>query len=352
MIARHLIVVTLAGCSLHPLVSDIPPDTTGVPTDSGTTSILPPGTVVPSVSTNAALIDQIQINEGLTYATLMTNGGIVTRTTGKSADATVKYWNFGPATLETSSGVSGSTTIAVLAPLYVFGTQDGSGNFTPSTEHPPLIDTICGDLRYSAFRRVIDVPFTSTYAGQLITTTDALTDAINLGIVGTPVADGTWVNMPVVLPGLLLEVSSTVAPVPTQQVYGEGYLVDVFQLGTSLGRQPLKSGQVPIGQASSLLSGVASGSGVLSTTPDPSLVFQYAIPTTAPTSAPNYTPVTTTLTVQLATGVAPSAILGDSDLFTRSSAGAITGYYVDNVASYTVTTTTSNMQLQYTDGLP
>jgi hypothetical protein len=343
MITKCLIVVTsLAACTLHPLVSDVPPD--GPPGDGAATSLLPPGTIVPGISTNTALVDQIRINEGLTYATLMTNGGIVTRTAGKSAGATVEYWNFGSATLETNG-------IAVLAPLYVFGTENGSA-FTPSTTHPPLIDTICGDTRYSPFRRVIDVPFTDTYAGQLITSLDALDDAVNLGIVGTPTPDGTWINMPVVLPGLLLEVGSDVPPLPTQQVYGEGYLVDVFELGTSLGRQPLKSGQVPVGQASSLMTGVASGSGVLSTTPDPSLVFQYAIPTTAPTTTPNYSPVATTVTVQLADGVAPSAITSDGDLFVRNSSGAVTGYYVANVAGYTVTTTTSNMQLQFTEGSP
>ena len=72
------------------------------------------------------LVDQIQINEGLTYATLMTNGGIVTRSTGKSADATIEV-------LELRSSAARDHGIAVLAPLYVFGTQDGSGAFTPST---------------------------------------------------------------------------------------------------------------------------------------------------------------------------------------------------------------------------
>lgn len=104
---------------------------------------------------------------------------------------------------------------------------------------------------------------------------------------------------------------------------------------------------------SSLLSGVANGSGVISTTPDPALVFQFAIPTTAPAAqTPNYSPVATTVTVQLANGVAPSAITADNQLFTRSSSGAMTGYYEANVASFTVTTTTSNMQIQFTDGEP
>ncbi len=246
-------------------------------------------------------------------------------------------------------------TIAVLAPLYVFGTLDTSGVFTPLPTHPPLIDTICGDVRYSPIRRVTDVPVTDKYAGELITTTAALSDAIDLGLVGDPVPDGTWVNMPVVLPGTTLEVGDPAMypALPTQQVYGLGYLVDVFELGTSLGRQPLKNGMVPVGQASGLQSGVATGSPpLLSTATDPELVFQYAIPTTPPATTPSYSPLATDVTVRLADGIAPSAITSDSDLFKRSSGGAITGYYVDNVASYTVDTTTNNLQLQFADGSP
>jgi hypothetical protein len=339
-----IVVIALAACKINPIGSNTPPD--GPPLDGAL--ILPAGSTVPSISTNAELIDQLRINEGLSYSTLMSNGGIVTLSTGKAGGDTVSYWNFGPATLETNN-------IAVLAIMYVFGTMDGSGTFTPLTTHPPLLDSIPGDTRYSAFRRVVNVPVSSMYTGQLFTSSDALTDAINLGLVETPVADGTWVNLPVVLPGLMLEVSTTSAtpPMPTQQMYADGYLVDAFELGTSLGRQPLnKSTMVPVGQASSLLTGVASGSGVLPTTPDPEPVFQFAIPTTPPTTTPNYSPVTTTVTVQLATGIAPSTITSDSQLFTRNSGGAITGYFVANVASFAVTTTTSNMQIQFTDGEP
>ncbi len=275
----------------------------------------------------------------------MTNGGIVTRSTGKSAGSAVKYWNFGSAALETNG-------IAVLAPLYVFGTVDGSGIFTPLSDHPPLIDSVPGDIRYSAFRRVIDVPVTASYAGERIPTTAALSDAVNLGLVEAPVPDGTWVNMPVVLPGLMLEVSSTSPPIPTQQVYAYGYQVDVFELGASLGAQPLKSGQALVGQSSSLLSGVASGSGVISTTPDSEPVFQFGIPSTPPTSSPNYTPITTSIAVQLASGVAPSSVTADDQLFTRSASGSITGYLVADVASFSVTTTTNNLQIQFMDGAP
>lgn len=357
MRTKYLITMILAGCNLKPLVSDIPPDAIDAPpappppdATADASNLLPAGTVVPSIATNAELINQIRINDGLNDATLAASGGVVTRGTGKSGGVTVRYWNFGPATIETG--------IAVLGPMYVFGTVDaGTGAFTPLPDHPPLIDTICGDVRYSAIRRVINVPVTSAYAGQLITTMAALNDAINLGLVSDPVSDGTWVNMPVVLPGTTLEIGdpASYSPMPAQQVFSHGYLVDVFMLGTSLGRQTFKAGQVPIGQDSQLLSGVASGTPpILTTTPDPAPVFQYTIPTTPPVAgAPNYSPLCTDVSVRLASGIAPSAITADSpDLFKRSASGAVTGYNATNVASYTVLTTTNNIQIQYAEGSP
>ncbi len=341
-----------AGCHLSPLVSDTPLDGPPVPDAPGSVNILPAGTVVPSVATNPELIDQIKINEGLNFTTVMSNGGVIARSTGKAAGASVKFWNFGPTALEANG-------IPVLANMYVFGTLDASNVFTPLATHPPLLDTICGDVRYSAIRRVINVPVTAKYAGEVMPTLAALSDAIALGLVDTPVPAGTWVNLPVVLPGFKLEVGDPTLspPIATTEVYAHGYLVDVFELGTSVfGRQPLKANSffpVPVGQASSLLSGVATGSPpVQSTTPDPQPVFQFGIPTAAPTSSPNYSPIATTVTVQLASGVAPSAIQGDGDMFVRNAGGSITGYYTTNVASFTVTTTTSNMQLQFMDGAP
>jgi hypothetical protein len=345
---RYSIIICLAACNIGPRVSDQPVDAPIAPdAPPEVSSILPPGTAVPSISANDELVSQIRINDGLNDTTLTMNGGVVVRSTGKSAGATVRYWNFGATPVEGN--------FAVAAPLYVFGTLDDAGVFTPLPDHPPLIDTICGDVRYSPIRRVINVPVTTKYAGELITTMAALSDAIDLGLVGEPIADGTWVNMPVVLPGTSLEVGdpSLTPPVPAKQVYGRGYLVEVFELGTSLGRQPLRNGSIPIGQSSSLQSGVATGTPpVLSTAVDPQPVFQYPIPTAPPGMTFSYSPVTTDVVVRLATDVAPTAIVADADLFRRSSSGAITGYYVTTVAMYTVTTTVNNLQLQFAEGSP
>ena len=105
---------------------------------------------------------------------------------------TVRFWKFGPSPVQDNFAVASS--------LYILGRLDGT-TFTPLADHPPLIDTICGDVRYSAIRRVQSVPVSATYKGELITSVEALDEAIERGLVGDPVPDGTWVNVPVVVPG-------------------------------------------------------------------------------------------------------------------------------------------------------
>jgi hypothetical protein len=327
----------LAGCKLGPQV----PDTPGLGTN-----ILPPGATVTSIADNQDLIAQIQLNDGLSDSALAMTNGVVTRSPGKSNGAAVMYWNFGAAPIESG--------IAVAAPLYILADDNGDGTFTPLPDQLALIDTICGDVRYSPIRRVQYVPVTDKYNGELLTTMDALGDAMTLGLVGEPVSAGTWVNMPVVLPGTMLEVSATAPPAPTTQVYAHGYLVDVFKIGWSVGQQPVRNGFVPIGQAASLQSGVPMGTPpTLSTAFDPQPVFQFAIPTAPPAAGmPNYTPLTTEVDVRLATNIAPTMITNDTQLFKRSASGSISAYYTDNVASFTITTTVTNRPIQFADGAP
>lgn len=343
MTKSSIIILCLAGCDIGPRVTDpTAPDAF----QAGFTHLLPAGTEVPSMATNPELLVQVRINDGLVDSVLMTNNGVVVRGTGKSAGATVRFWNFGPAPVDGGFAVS--------APLYVFGRDDG-GVFTPLADHPRLIDTIPGDVRYSPMRRVINVPVTDKYKGELITTVAALGEALELGLVGDPVPDGTWVNLPVVLPGTTLEVGDPLVtpPVATTQVFGVGYRVEVFELGTSLGRQPFRSNFLPIGQAAGLQTGVPTGvPPTLPTTIDPQPVFQFAIPTAPPGTVFSYSPLATDVTVRLANGVAPAAIVSDADLFKRSATGAITAFYTDTVSTFTIQTTVNNLQLQFVEGSP
>lgn len=350
-----IVIMFLAGCNLGPRVDDAvdaapapdaPPDAPpGIDAPAPFLHVLPAGTAVPAISTNSELVSQIKINDGLVDAALVTSMGVVTRGTGKSAGLTVRFWNFGPSPVESG--------IAVAAPMYVFGTFNGTA-FTPLATHLPLIDTIPGDIRYSPIRRVINVPVTALYAGELITSRDALNEATERGLVGDPVAEGTWINLPVVPTGTTLEVApAPAAPLPARQVYSRGYLVDVFELGTSLGRQPLRAGFVPIGQASFLQTGVATGTPpTLPVALDAQPVFQFAIPTVVNPTMFSYSPLATDVTVRLATGITPSLITTDFDLFRRGATGAVTAFVPGNVATFTVGLITTNLQLQYTEGSP
>jgi hypothetical protein len=235
----------------------------------------------------------------------------------------------------------------------VLAADDGTGRLVPIPDHPPLLDTICGDVRYSPIRRIVHVPITAYYAGERLTTMAALSDAIALGLVGEPVPAGTWVNMPVVTPDTRLEVGGALPPASPTQVFARGYRVDVFAFGGARGVQPLRNNTIPVAQASSLASGVATGTPpTLPAGFDAAPVFQLGIPAAPPTTAFNYTPLVTTVEVRLAAGVAPSVITRDTELFRRAATGAITAYQIDNVASYAVTTTVTNRPLQFVEGAP
>jgi hypothetical protein len=355
MTARYLsVVMCLAGCDLlsprvpDPLTPDAAPapDTPPPPPDGPPpfVHVLPAGSVVPTTDTNPELLIQIRINDGLSDAALTASGGVVTRGTGKAGGNVVRFWNFGPSPVESG--------IAVVAPVYIFGRLDAANVFTPILEHPQLIDSLPGDTRYSPMRRVVNVPVTDLYDNELITSIDALGEAIERGLVLDPINEGTWMNMPVVLPGTKLEVA-TDTTVPAKQVYADGYVVDVFELGTSVGRQPFRSGFLPIGQASGLQTGVPTGTPpALPTTIDAQLVFQFAPPPLVTPTVFSYSPLATDVTVRLADTIAPSTIFSDADLFKRSGTGAITAFIVANVASFTIGTTVTNIQVQYTEGSP
>ena len=347
---RIILLIALAGCDmLGPRVSDGTLDAPKPVVDAakdappgGPKYVLPAGSTVPPITDNAELVSQIKIFDGLSDAALMTSGGVVTRSTGKAAGVTVLYWNFGATPV-----VDG---FVVSAPVYVLADDDGSGNLTTRTDHPWLLDAIPGDPRYSAMRRITYVPVTAAYTGQVLPSIEALDEALTLGLVGEPKPAGTWRNLPVVPPGTKLELSTTVAPMDSTKVYARGYVVDTLPLAIP---QPLSAGRIPLGQESRVLSGVATGTPpVLPTALDAQPVFQYGIPAAPPTTTFNYTPVVTELDVRLANAVAPAAINNDTQLFARSATGAITGYYTDNVASFTVTTTVSNKQVQFMDGAP
>ncbi len=313
-----MIALSTAAC-LHPLVSDTP---------GASSHLLPAGTVVPSVTDNLDLANQIALNDGLDDTMLAASMGVIQRGMGESAGGTVAFWSFGPATRAPS-------------PLYILYQDTGSG-LVP-IDHPPLIDALPGDHGYSALHTITQVVVTSKYAGQLITTTAALSDAVDLGFVNTPMPTGTFVMSPIVLPGTTLEVGAATPAVP-ETVFANGYTVAMFRFGGALGIQP-GSMLLPTSQVSFLRE--AHAATYDATRP----IFQATIPAAPATAKPNYTPLSIVIDVDLADGMPASSITQDSDLFMRSAAGAI-ATTSDKVAQFQITATQLLLQLQFTVGQP
>ena len=274
---------------LQPLVEDerydAPPPVAPIdappapPVDAaGPVHLLPAGAVVPPVADAAELLSQIRLNDGLSDNALAMSGGVLARSTGKAGGATVMFWNFGPAPMAGS--------FAVTAPLYLLVDSDGAGGWLPRADHPALLDSIPGDVRYSPIRRVLYVPVTASYAGERITSVDALREALDLGLVGEPVAAGTWRNLPVVPPDTRLDVGGGMPAAEPTEAYARGYRVTMFAFGGDRGPQPLRNGSAPVGQESRLFSGVATGTPpVLPASADATPLFQYGIPAAPPTTA-------------------------------------------------------------------
>ncbi len=349
MVKKLLLITALVGCNqLGPQVGDgtldAPPRPDAKPDSppGGPKYVLPAGTTVPGIGDNAELLSQIKIFDGLSDSALMSSGGVVTRSTGKAGGVTVMFWNFGSANIVDN--------YVVPAAVYMLANDDGTGVLTPRTDHPWLIDSIPGDPRYNGVRRMLYVPVTAAYAGEQLTSIEALNEAIELGLVGEPKLAGTWRNMPVVPPGTKLELSlgNVVPAMEATKVYARGYVADVLPMGYT---QPLRNNQIPKGDEARLISGVATG-GALPTALDMQPVFQWGIPAAPPTTAYNYTPIVTELDVRLTTGIAPATINNDNQLFSRATSGSINGYYPASVDSYVVTTTVSNKQIQFVDGAP
>jgi hypothetical protein len=307
-----------AGCMLEPLVDD---------GDRSSVYILPPGSEVPRVDTEPERVHQISVHDGLEDGPLKDAAGVVLRKTGWAGGEEVRYWSFGPAP---RTG----------APLYVL--VDSAG---VRIDHPYLLDTMPGDPGYSPFRRIVNVAITDRYRGERLTTVRALTDAIELGLVYEPLSSGKWTNLPVVPPGVTLEVGGDRPPAAPIEVYAGGYKIDAFALGGERGVQPLRGGALPTAQYAALREG-----NTVAFVPTP--VFQQAVPGMPPVMTPNYTPLVFRVEVRLAPGVvAADEVHGDADLFTRSMTGAITAAHA-RVASFEITDRTENWPLQFTEGEP
>jgi hypothetical protein len=310
----------LGGCLLDPLVDDHP---------AASVHVLPPGSEVPGVDADPELVHQITVHDGLDDGDLEEAGGVVAREDGWAGGEPVRYWSFG-------------TAPRIGAPVYVL-VEITDGGPRP-VGHPYLFDTLPGDPGYSPIRRIQHVPVTPEYGGELITTVRALADAIDLGLVEEPINAATWMNAPVVPPGTRLEVGDGATAEPIE-VFAVGYRASAFVLGGERGVQPLRNGQVPVAQASTLQE-------ARSVRPQSEPIFQLGIPAEPPGEDHNYTPIVQIVAVQLADGVvAADQIHDDADLFERSERGDISGIAAA-VDSFEITDTVRNWPVQFTEGEP
>ena len=324
-LAGALALAAIAGCRLDPLVDDKP---------GASAHLFAPNAIVPSAADNSELANQIALNDGIDDKVLTINNNVIPRGTGESATRAVRYWSFGLAN-------------RAPAPIYRFYSRDDTGHLT-EIAHAPMIEANPGDRSYNPLHAINQVVVTAAYNGELITSADALSDAIDLGLVEEPVPTGFFVASPVVLQGTKLEISSksTVPPVEAREIYGHGYRVGMFELGGDRGVQPL-GGFLPTRQVSFLRE--SNKPAYDSTRP----IFQATVPVAAPpaTDSANYTALSVVVNVDLSSGVAAMSISSDSDLFTRDQNGAITGT-TDKVQAFQVTSSILVLPIQFAEDAP
>jgi hypothetical protein len=310
-IALPLVAVTAPAC-LEPRVDDAP---------GASVHLLPGGAAVPLVTDNAELINQITLNDGIDDRALDANG-VLARGTGMSAGQTVRFWRLGAATRAPS-------------PIYEFYDEEGM------QPHPALVDALPGDPGYSPLHAINRVVLRSAYNSQLITTTEALADAIDLGLVSEPEPEGIFLDTPIVLPDTQLELGGGMTALP-KLIYARGHQVGVFRFGGERGPQP-GSQLLPSLQVSFLRA--ARGAGYDTSRP----IFQATIPTMVADQRVTYTPLSEVIEVDLAEGVDPAAITDDSQLFVRADNGRIMAT-TELVTRFEITGSLQLLQLQFTEG--
>lgn len=315
-----LIGVLASGCRLEPLVDDTP---------GASVHIRPPGSTIPPIGDSPELASQIALHDGLDDRALGMAGGTILRGTGWSDGVQVSTWSFGVAS-------------RVPSPVYVL--VESTGTETRRIDHPYLLTAIPGDAAYHPILTIHEVVVTPAYAGELIASVEALTDAVELGLVAEPVPTSMFFNGPVVTAGTTLDIGGGRPAPRAQEAFARGYRVEMFQLGGLNGVQPLSS-FVPTSQVSLLREAMKA-------TYDPARpIFQAKIPTMPPGMRATYTPLSVVVNVDLAPGITAASITRDSELFTRSMTGAITGTTAA-VAAFTITTTTLNWPIQFAAGAP
>ena len=192
------LLLVLAGC-LGPQVDD-------EPAPSG--DIVAAGTAIPSIDDEADDAATIAMNDNV--------DGTVPRLSAFAAGAPVHGWDFGPAP-------------SFAAPVYLVMRELPGGDLE-RLEHPPIVGTIPGEAGYSPFWSEFALVVTDTYAGELITSSTAIDEAVRTGLVLAPKSLGVALDGPIVASDVRLEVGGTAITAPTRFYY-EHHTVAYFDFG-------------------------------------------------------------------------------------------------------------------------
>jgi hypothetical protein len=176
--------------------------------------LLAPDAAVPIYDSDEALRARLNAADGQ-------ESTMIPLRTGYAAGNEVRYWDFGVV----PSGAK---------PVWVFLTREQDGGMLDAG-HPDLIDSVPGDTGYTPFRKVYQVYFKKAYAGQLITSVQALEDALELGLLEEPSWKDTYANWPVVLADAELEVGPGEPPLKPEPVYYRGRITHHFKLSAARG---------------------------------------------------------------------------------------------------------------------
>jgi hypothetical protein len=193
-----LAVALCSGC-LDPLVDDQP---------GYGRLVLPPGTQPTTVYEDPLILRKIDMNDGVGMGPIPIKNGF-------AAGSEVKFWDFGTARRP--------------APAYVLlNCTEGR-----PTGHAPIIESIPGDVDYSPFRAIFNSCVTPKYAGQVLPSSEALDEAVEIGLITEPVAANVWRNMPVVKNNV--ELSFGASTRRASEAYYEGKIVSFHQFADQEG---------------------------------------------------------------------------------------------------------------------
>jgi hypothetical protein len=196
----------LAPCVLIALVGCIGPQAS----DRSVTVIVPAGADVPEITSNTVLAAQIALHDNI--------DGVLPLVSAFADGQPVHVWDFWVAP-------------RFAAPLLVLMRRDANHMLTP-IGHPTIADVLPGDRGYSPFWAVFVVEVTDRYAGEQLTSLEAVDEAIDRGLVLPPVGTENGVNCPVTAGDARIAVGAGQDPVgPNGELYVHGLRAHYYDLG-------------------------------------------------------------------------------------------------------------------------